>query len=273
MIFYPSYERGGATKVLENLIDFFSKKKINLYVIINKKKIRKKNIKFLKIDNSNKFIRSRFFSSLLGSIKLINLLLTLKRSETKILSMQSNFFSVLVCFVLNYKNVVRVSEDPCGATKYADNKIISYFVLITKFLTYNLATSVVVNANKSFLCLKKIVVNKKKIKILLNPSLKKIHKFKTKKNKRVILNIGRYSKQKNQIMLIKGFAQFSQKFKNYKLILCGDGPDKDKLISLINDLKLSNKIFLKNWKLNIDKSTKILQFLFLLLYMKGCPML
>ena len=72
-------------------------------------------------------------------------------------------------------------------------------------------------------------------------------------------------------MLIKGFAQFSQKFKNYKLILCGDGPDKDKLISLINDLKLSNKIFLKNWKLNIDKIYKNSSIFVLTSLYEGMP--
>tara|TARA_Y100000590_G_scaffold217051_1_gene245782 strand:+ start:189 stop:554 length:366 start_codon:yes stop_codon:yes gene_type:complete len=37
VLFYPSYERGGATKILSNLADYFSKKKINIYLIINKK--------------------------------------------------------------------------------------------------------------------------------------------------------------------------------------------------------------------------------------------
>ena len=36
IIFYPSFERGGVTKILLNLLKYFSKKKINVYLITNK---------------------------------------------------------------------------------------------------------------------------------------------------------------------------------------------------------------------------------------------
>ena len=251
VIFYPSYERGGATKVLENLIYYCAKKNIKLYIIINKNLKYNKNILYIKISNRFKFIRSRFFSSLFGSIKLIKILSKLNTNKTRVLSMQSNLFSSLISKIFNFKIAIRVSEDPCGATKYADKKLISYVVLLSKLLTYNLANKIIVNSKKSFLCTQKFCLNKKKVKILYNPSLKKITKFKKRNNKKVFLNIGRYCKQKNQQLLIRSFANFIKKEKNYKIIFIGDGPDKIKLLQLVKDLNIKQNISFKNWNSNL----------------------
>ena len=118
------------------------------------------------------------FSGLSSLGILANLLKKLQKKDTVILSMQSNFFSVLVTFFLRWKISIRVSEDPCGATKYADNKLFAILVLITKFFTYNLSDKIIVNALKSQNCIKKFVFNKNKVKLLYNPTLLKIEKQK-----------------------------------------------------------------------------------------------
>ena len=271
IIFYPSYERGGATKILINLIKVLSKKNIKIYLIINNFIYKHKNLEVVKVNNKYNFFKTRFFSSLLGSVELIRLINKLNKSETRILSMQSNFFSVLICFFKRIKVIVRVSEDPCGATKYADEKIFSYLVLLSKFLTYNMATSIIVNAKKSFLCVKKFLYNKKKIRILYNPSLNKINKFKIKNNNRTFLSIGRFCKQKNQILLVKAFTNFCKKNKNYRLILCGDGPDKNDLYSFIKNQNLTKKIILKKWNSNLDKYYKDSSVFILTSLYEGMP--
>jgi len=251
IIFYPSYERGGATKILINLIKFFSKKNIKIFLIINSFNYKHKNLKLIKLSSDRSFYKSRFFSGLLGSWKLMKTINKLNKSETKILSMQSNFFAVLVSFFKNIKVVVRVSEDPCGATKYADEKIFSYLILLSKLVTYNMASYIIVNADKSLKCVKKFLYNKNKIRLLYNPSLNKINKFQSKKNKKILLSVGRLCKQKNQVLLIKAFSEFSKKNKNYKLIICGDGPDRESIHSLIKYYNLTKKIILKKWTHNI----------------------
>ena len=196
ILFYPSYERGGATKILINLIKVLSKKNIKIYLIINNFNYKHKNLKLLKIKSNQSIFKSRFFSSLLGSWELIKIINKLNKIETKVLSMQSNFFSVLISFFQRVKVIVRVSEDPCGATKFADEKMFSYLILLSKFLTYNMASYVIVNAKKSLICVKKILYNKKKASILYNPSLEKVNIFRKKKNNRTFLSIGRFCKQK-----------------------------------------------------------------------------
>ena len=270
IIFYPSYERGGATKILINLIKYLSKKNINIFLIINNFEHKFKNLKTIKLTSKKKLYRSRLLSSILGSWELIKLINNMDKSETKILSMQSNFFSVLIAFFKSVKIAVRISEDPCGATKYADEKVFSYFILFSKFITYNLANFIIVNAQKSYDCVKKLVYNKNKLKILYNPSLNKIYKFEKKKNNNVLLSIGRLCKQKNQKLLIDTFIRFN-KNKNYKLIICGDGPDKNYIFTYIKEKKLTKSIILKSWSSNIRKYYKKSSIFILTSLYEGIP--
>lgn len=253
VIYYPSYEKGGATKILINLIRYFLKKKIRIFLITNEFKLKHKNLKIIKVSNKYKIFKSRLFSSLIGSFKLIKLISNLEKSETKVLSMQSNFFSSIVSFLFRFKIIVRVSEDPCGATKFADEFIFSYFVLFSKLITYNIATFVIANAEKSYNCVKKLVFNKNKVKILYNPSLRKINKIKIKKKNYNFLTVGRLCKQKNQTLIIEAFAEFNKDHKNYKLIICGDGPDKQRLIKLVKLKKLNTQVIFRNWSSNLQK--------------------
>ena len=69
LIFYPSFERGGVEKILENLCIFFSKKKKLVYLITNKKSIKiikKKNIKIIPIRKINKFPFKKKSANVIG---------------------------------------------------------------------------------------------------------------------------------------------------------------------------------------------------------------
>ena len=264
IIFYPSFERGGVTKVLLNLIKYFSKKKINVYLITNKLSDDLKKKKFIKTfiaTSSNiRLINNRITTGLKAAILMIDLFKILNKDQTIVLSMQSNFFSALIGHFYKFKTIIRVSEDPCGATKYADNKLFAYLILITKFLTYNLSYKIIANAKKSQECIKKFIYKKDKVILLNNPSLDKLKKIKNFKSKKYFLNIGRYCKQKNQSFLIDTFNKFCKKNDNYILMLIGDGPDKGKLKDKVKKIGLNKKIKFIGWK-NIDnnlyKKTKL----------------
>ena len=80
----------------------------------------------------------------------------------------------------------------------------------------------------------------KKRKEKLNISLPK---------KDFILSIGRLTKQKNFIFLIKNFAKLNTK--ELDLVILGEGEDKRKMQKLINDLKLKQKVHLINFTDNV----------------------
>tara|TARA_E500000178_G_scaffold183468_1_gene181895 strand:- start:5178 stop:6272 length:1095 start_codon:yes stop_codon:yes gene_type:complete len=275
LIFYPSFERGGVEKILENLCIFFSKKKKLVYLITNKKSIKiikKKNIKIIPIRKINKFpFKNRVILSILSLFVLKDLMKKLDAKDTVILSMQSNFFPTILSFFLKFKIFVRVSEDPCGATKFADNKIFALFVMFSKFITYNLCDRLIVNGQKSFSCVKKFTFKKKKIRLLYNPSLSKIEKKNKLKKNNYFLNVGRFCKQKNQSFLINAFYSFCKTNKEYKLILCGDGPDKERLKAQVQRLNLKGKVIFVSWKKNLKNIYKKSKLFILTSYYEGMP--
>ena len=257
IIFFPSFERGGAENILINLVNSFARNKLYIHLITNCSKKKFHKSKNLQIYNYNKkkikFINNRITSSFCASFILLKLLIKLKNSDSKILSMQSNFLSVIIAFFLNYKVAIRVSEDPCGATKFADNKFFAFLIMLSKIFTYNLASKIICNGSKSKDCLKKIIINKSKVKILFNPYLQKINKFKIIKKKNIFLNVGRLCKQKNQACLINAFYLFNKVNDSYSLIICGDGVHKKKLQNLVFNLNLKKKVLFINWTKNLSK--------------------
>lgn len=58
----------------------------------------------------------------------------------------------------------------------------------------------------------------------------------------VVLSASHMHFRKNQITIIGAFSKFSKKIKNSILVLAGDGPDKAKLIDLVNELSLKDKV-------------------------------
>jgi glycosyltransferase involved in cell wall biosynthesis len=68
-------------------------------------------------------------------------------------------------------------------------------------------------------------------------------------NKKYIIAIGRLTKQKNFRYLINEISEFLKKNENYKLLIIGDGEEKNELIRLANIKDLKKKIsFLGNKK-------------------------
>ena len=70
-------------------------------------------------------------------------------------------------------------------------------------------------------------------------------------NFKYIVSIGRLTRQKNFSLLIEAFAEIKKIYKEYKLIIIGDGEEKNELKMLINKLHLNNDIFLIGFKKNI----------------------
>ena len=71
-----------------------------------------------------------------------------------------------------------------------------------------------------------------------------------------LLAIGRLTKQKNFDLLINAFYRFHKINNNYKLLIIGEGEEKKKIISRINQLKLEHKIILLGFKQNVYKYLK-----------------
>ena len=275
-LYYPSFERGGATINLINIINFFAKKKIKIYLFSNK--INKKNnlkSSYLKIVKSKPLKMISFFPIRwnLALSSALNLNKFLKKNTEKksiIFSMQSHIPAIVIA-KLNKKIIsIRNSEEPLGATYYADNKVLAFLVLILKFLFYNLSDQIIAISKKSQESLKKIVFIKNKVVLIYNPYLINIlkSKKKIKTNKFIILTAGRITKQKNLNILINAFNNLSKKYKNLELIITGQG---DLLRTIYKKVRNKNNIKVLKWKKNLGPVFRKSNLFVLSSYYEGLP--
>ena len=264
IIFYPSFERGGVEMIIKNLINFLSKKNVKIYLITSNSKnvntIKKtRNLKIIRPKNNYfNFLPNRFSTSINCAKLLLSLTKKLKKSDTVIHSMQSNFIPIIIAKFSNFKIVIRNSEDPIESIKYAENKISSYLIFLLRFIFYNLTDKIITNSKGSSNSLKFFLFgnNKNKIKYIYNPYIHKIYKNNFRKKKNIILSVGRLCEQKNFKDLIISFKNFQKKHNNYILNIFGDGYQRDMLKNLIISLNLEKKIFLKGYTSNLSNEYK-----------------
>ncbi len=260
ILYYPSMEKGGIEVNIRHLVKYLTNKGIKVTLISNKINtkglgINKRNFKLIKTDTqfTNSILPYRFLTSLFSIKKLIKTIKNNKKENTVVFSMQSSMVSILISKFYKTKIVARNSEDPISSTIYADNYISSIIVFFLRFIIYNFADGILTNSYGSRKSLKLFLINKNKIKTIYNPYLLNIKKKPNYKRKNLILSIGRLVKQKNFGTLIKGFSIFSKEYPNYKLIILGDGPEKQELRQLIGRLDCNKKIILKGWIKNTNK--------------------
>ena len=268
IVLYPSFDRGGATANLINFINECISRNIKIYLISNieKKKVKKIFSKKINVINNNNFLNikffERFFTSLSSIFSLITLFKKIKSENSLVVSFQSHIFPIIFTKLNLRKIIIRNSEDIISATKYADFKLPAYIIFFLKTIFYNFADGIITNSTRSKNSLDKIIFRNKS-KLIFNPYLKKIYFRNNHTRKNQILSVGRFCKQKNQIIALKAFSKFSKKFKNFKLILIGDGKDKSKLKFICKQLNILNKVKFVGWVKNPSKfylSSKLLIF-------------
>ena len=269
IFFYPSFERGGATKILIRVINYLLTKNIEISLFssnasykdfINSKKL---TIKGLNIKN-----KSRLYFNLITTINLLKFLIR-NNEKITIFSFQSHLPAIILAKLFKKKIIIRNSEEIFGATKYADKKVHACITLLLKIIFYNLADTIIAISTKSKKSLEKILINKDKVKLIYNPYLLNNNKFKEKnKNKNFfnILCVGRLTKQKNFLLVIKAINELTKKYPKIILTVVGDGPLKRDLIKIAN----KNIKFL-NWTNNIKKYFLKSDLFILPSYYEGLP--
>ena len=259
IIFIPSIEGGGVEKNLFIISNFLKDKIKNLSVITISNKFKNRfnsKIKFIsfKADFWNSIGRRKKF--LLGLLLLF--LEILKDRNVLVFSFQGNVYCTLLCKLLGIKIIVRSNSAPDG---WSQNKFKN---LVFKYVLRN-ADKVIVNSldfKKRFKTKFKIhtecIYNPlNKNEIIKKSKLKNIIKFDKKKLK--LINVGRYSDQKDQLTLLKAVNRIKDKVK-FNLLLVGRGAEKEKLIKYIRNNDLSRHVRLidfQNNPYNLIKSSDI----------------
>jgi glycosyltransferase involved in cell wall biosynthesis len=242
LIFMPSIEGGGVEKNLFIISNFLVHKINKVFLITASKKYEKKfdkkiNLVLPKLNIWDKLGRRVKY--------LICLTLLLKKfiieKDIVVLCFQANIYCIILCKIFNKKIIVRSNSSPTGWSKNFLKNFIFKKIL-------NKADQIIVNSlefkkelkNKFQVSAKCIYnpLNSKEIIIKSKVFFPKI--FKKKKSLKII-NIGRYTEQKDQITLLKGLKILDKKI-NYEAVILGKGFLKNQLISYSKKNGLKNKI-------------------------------
>tara|TARA_Y100000590_G_C15717085_1_gene1012240 strand:- start:1963 stop:3036 length:1074 start_codon:yes stop_codon:yes gene_type:complete len=242
---------GGVEKNLHIISNYFADKFNNLYICTANKKdknIYNKKIKFIKPKNKVYEDSNVWINYLIALYSLFKFLKNNKNSV--VFSFQANVYCILLCKLLNVKVVVRSNTSPSG-WKHNIIKRIVYKTII------KLADGVIVNSihfkkqmNTMFNISATCIYNPLNYREIVKLSKKK-YKFKFFKNKKYlkIINIGRFTEQKDQITIIKAIKILRKKI-NCKLIIMGRGKEENNLKKYIYENKLNENVkiikFLKN---------------------------
>ena len=245
----PSIEGGGVEKNLFIISNYLVNmiNEISLITISNsfKNKLNKK-IRFISL--KSKFWdkvgrRKKFFLSL-----LILLIQILKDRNVLVLCFQGNIYCTLLCKLLGIKIIVRSNTAPDGWSqnifkhycfkyifRFADKIIVNSYEFKKQFKSkFNLDVVCIYNPLN-----KNEILKKSKIK----------HNIKFDKKKLNIINVGRFTDQKDQITLLKAVNLIKNKI-NFRLLIVGEGVEKDNLINFIKENNLIEKVSLINFQKN-----------------------
>ena len=243
--FHPYSGKGGADLSISRLINGLNHKKYDIdFLSLNYPKIKKKiNFKInYKIINSKR----AFFSF----NEINNYIENDKNYKKKIFISNQNFANALSTIFLRKKSNLKLIlfernhiyelENYKNFSDFFKKKIIK---LLIKFF-YKKADLVLTNSKSSSKDLK--LLSKANVKTLYNPCFFKLYKKKKKDKKRkIILNVSRFTDQKDHLTLLKGFK--NSKYNNkFLLYLVGYGQNENKIRNYIDYYNLNNVKIFKN---------------------------
>ena len=248
--FHPYSGKGGADLSISRLINGLDHKKYEIdFLSLNYPKIKKKikhKINY-KIINSNRTLFS--FNEINNHIEKD------KNFEKKIFISNQNFSNTLTTVFLKKKyNLKLILFERNHISELENYKNFSEFLkkniikILIKFF-YKKADIVLTNSKSSSKDLR--LLSNANVKTLYNPCFFKLYKKKKKnKKKKIILNVSRFTDQKDHLTLLKGFK--NSKYNNkFLLYLVGYGYNENKIRQYIDLHNLNNiKIFKNRFELS-----------------------
>tara|TARA_B100000886_G_scaffold339223_1_gene304049 strand:- start:656 stop:1789 length:1134 start_codon:yes stop_codon:yes gene_type:complete len=256
-IFQPYPKFGGADRSIIRLINGNKNADFTLVSLTkcNYSKYLNKKIKYLEIKSS------RVLFSFFKLREKIKYAIDKNEYDKNIFISNQNFANVIsILSVYKIKNLktILIERNHLLELRYSKN----IYDLLKKKIILNLIkfsykkSNVVVGISKRLSSdLGKFIG--KKVKTIYNPATDKSIYSRTKKNQypaifnkkkeKIILNVGFFEKQKDQITIIKAFSLVKRKYKNVKLLLIGRGALYENLKNyvVVNDLK-KDVIFFSN---------------------------
>lgn len=250
VIFMPSMEGGGVEKNIIIVTNYLSKFINNIELITFDNKFNRffnKKIKIINFKNHSKTKISKYYKYFVCLLLLIKRLFVNKQSY--IFAFQANIYCILLALLFNKKIITRSNSSPSGWNKNFVKNLI--FKILFKYPDKIIVNSE--NFRKEFL--KRFGTNPKmiynplnKLEILKKAKIKINDNFFSKKNCLKIINVSRFTDQKDHMTLLRAF-KIVEKFTPSKLLLIGYGAKKSAIIDFIK-------------KNQLQKNVKVIDFVF-----------
>ena len=257
IFFHPYSIIGGADLSISKLINCIPNDyDIDFITLSKKPKIKlytKKKINILKIKNTR---------ALFSIFKLRKYLKKEINAYKKIIFLSNqnyaNIISILLCFGIKKIKQISFERNHISELEISKNLYLKIKNQIIKFLIkklYKFSHLVISNSielsrdlSKFASCKVRTLENFYDFNELKKKSRLKLEK-KIKFSKNIILNVGRLTDQKNQILILKSFKFLLNKKPNMKLLIIGEGYKYSYLIDYIQKQKLQKNVqILKNIK-------------------------
>jgi len=246
LFFMPSFEGGGVEKNIIMIINYFIKKNVDIGLITTSKEIskiinRKVDLIVPKYNFWN--YQSRFIKYTLCIFFLF--FEYCKNKNFNVFCFQGNLICVIFCKIFKLKIIIRPNSSPAGWS----NNFFKKF-LFSKIL--KLADIIVVNSllfkkefKDTFELDTKCIYNPLNSHEIIRLSRKKINFKFFRKDSLNLISLGRLVKQKDHITAIKAVKILKNKLK-LRLLIIGDGIEKNNLNNYIKKNKLNDIIRIKN---------------------------
>jgi hypothetical protein len=252
IIFAPSIEDGGVEKNLYNISNYLAEKIDNITLITSTKESKKFFNKKINFCTSKSFLFSNNLTrrrKILSCLYFIFKNFILKKKKFLIFAFQGNIYTLIFSFIFNIKVVVRSNTSPSSWSR-------NFFKNLLFKLFYNYAEIIIVNSIQ-FKKEMKERFNINAIKIynpldthIVNLKLKKKINFNFFNKKSLnLINIGRLTDQKNQIIILKAINEIKNDIK-IKLAIIGKGNEYNNLKKFIRENNLQKIVRLLGYKNN-----------------------
>ncbi len=242
IVFMPSMDGGGVEKNIIIITNYLSKFIEKITLITFDKRFNSQFNKHVQIINVQKNSNNnyskyyKYFTCLIILTKEI-----IWNKKISVFAFQANIYCIILSKILNFNLIVRSNSSPSGWTnskiknfifkalfKSPDYVIVNSFQFAKEiYKKFNIRAKVIYNPLNKFEILKKC-----KEKINFN--------FKYKKSLKII-NIARFTDQKDHLTLLEAFKKINTKI-NTELLIIGYGANKKTIHNFIKRHKLEKKI-------------------------------
>ncbi len=218
-----------------------------------------KFLRFLKYWNKIGFLKSRLSYILIILFSFFPLLNLIKKQKPDFLIVHlisSLPLAIFKLFNFRTKLILHVAGHP---------KLNLFRKTVWKISSKNIFKVICPSEELKQVFLDNNLFNEDQIKVIEDPHLI-INKLNELKNhelnddffdeNKVLIAIGRMTKQKNYSFLIKNFKKLTSKYRDIKLLIIGNGEEKNKLKNLLKELDILDKVKLIDYELNIYKYLK-----------------